>query len=1017
MSAPARQSAAGTHAGSSLARVTAALEQSVGEGRQSGAWIKYCCPVHENGPGHDPSLIVKHFADVGRTKVQCQAGCPDDQILDSIGLAVSDLYDEPLTRRASGSRPRRSPAQPRPTRPQTPADRAIAAAGFPLTKPAKNLGRQTGPARTVATYTYRGPNGEVVGEVVRKHAPHEHGRKKEFYQRRNAQGRMEPGGFAPVPYRLPEVLEAVAEGRTVYIAEGEEDVNAAWRSGVPATCNSAGAGKWRPEHAQCLKGARRVVIIADRDAPGFRHAAQVAESLTGLVGDIRVVAAADGKDLRDHFAAGHELGELEPVPGLDRRAPLDPAARSEAGPSVPFAQEIAATAAISAPTPDGGSFMTGNSTVNLSGLHSQDGGHQHDDSVDRMGAQFAMLLRALMQDVMQRAVASATARRTALQEQAQRDAKIAREKAAQIAAQRKAVETALAKARKAGWDRLSRSEVASALQEAVDWSEESELARHAATELAGHIRSRWGVHVDLDGGHVTIDSEATPQMLAKMAAAEQDRAAAGRLATAQDRIVEMIATEELDESTKQELLGLVEQWRKAPSPQGLTALTKKMEAVGVGADVRTRTRVVALYLGGPATAPTKVHDLASTTAISAAAELRRLPEPLVDLGEVAKHRTDTLLMDYQAKLRHGHDTTSVQARLAETIAVMTPEDQETARERGTAIRANPTRDYTAIWPEHVNRDELGATVRAYAALAPTVEARIAQPDGLDPQWAADQKTRAEAMRRQIDKAIKSGKGLHDLERDQLRAVLTDIEAGKGTVPDFLLADEQSVSSMDRDRADEIARHTATRNRRDLEEILATAAAPEGTARQVRDDINRVMNEQTRLGAGRISLRDFEETTAEERLLGSLSAVGVPEPVRNQVRKHLDATREDAAITGHQARRIQDRWAERRDAVAIARAPEPSPGWDTPERRALQRHNLQRAGLSEDEVRQCMAAQSGRALPPDAAVKPQPDHDTPTAFSSGKDRVLGKARTRMTTPGAGIQQTHHRGTGRDDGLGL
>jgi hypothetical protein len=37
-----------------------------------------------------------------------------------------------------------------------------------------------------------------------------------------------------------------------------------------------GAGKWRDEYAQMLRGAGRVVVVADDDAPGREHAAQVA---------------------------------------------------------------------------------------------------------------------------------------------------------------------------------------------------------------------------------------------------------------------------------------------------------------------------------------------------------------------------------------------------------------------------------------------------------------------------------------------------------------------------------------------------------------------------------------------------------------------------------------------------------------------------------------------------------------------------------------------------------------------
>lgn len=1010
MSAPATQSAAASHDRASLARVTEALEKVVGPGRDSGTWIKYCCPVHEgDGRGHSPSLGVKYLPDVGRTKVECFADCSDELVLDAIGLQVRDLYDKPLHR---GGRARHGAPRPRTSQRQiSPADRAIEAAGMPLVKPKKDYGRPIGPARTVASYDYHGPDGQVVGEVVRKHVPRERGMKKEFFQRYwdARTGRMEAGGFAPVPYRLPEVLEAIADGRTIYIPEGEKDVDAAWRSGVPATCNAAGASKWKPEHAQWLKGARRVVVIADRDAPGYRHAYRVAESLTGLVGEVRIVQAADGKDLGDHFAAGYELGELEPVAGLDYRTPITSAARPEAG-AVPFAQEIAATAAISAPTPDGGSLMTGNSTLNLSGLHTPDQQH-HDETLDRIGSQFAVMLRALMQEVMNRATAGITARRAAIEAMQMREEKARREHAAQVAAERKAAEKGLEALRRKGWDRLSRNEIAAALREAVTWSEDSEAARRASVELAGHIRQRWGVHVDLDGGHVTIDAEVTPQLAAKMAAVEQERATQGRLATAQDRMVAMIAAEDIDESAKAELYAQIEQWRTNPTPDGLTALTKKMQAAGIGEPVATKARFVALYLGGSAATGSKPQGLASAGA--AAAALRRMDSPLVDPGEEAKFRVDTLLTDYQVRLQHGHDTVGVQARLAEAISVMTEEDQTKARERGKEIRSNPAATRKPLWPDHISRDDLAATVRAYALLAPIVERDLARgEDGMDPQWVRDQKEQADAMRARIDRAIKSGKGLHDLEKDQLRAVIVDIEAGKTGVPDLLLADDRFAAVIDRERSDEIAREAAHYEQHKLEEILRSGAAPEGVARHVREDITRVVAEHTQLAAGRTNLADFENTGVEERLLSGLAAHGVPEPVRNQVRHHLAEARSTCASAGQQAHWIQDRWAGRREKVADQRNPGP-PAYDSPERRALLEHNYRQAGLTKDEIRQCLAAEGGRAKPPSEAVKPR-NNKGPSPAVAGFD---GKDRTRQTAPGSGVQQTHHRGPDQGSGLGL
>jgi hypothetical protein len=121
------------------------------------------------------------------------------------------------------------------------------------------------------------------------------------------------GDTPRVLYRLPQVIEAVGLSETIYVAEGEKDVEAIVAAGACATCNPMGAGKWSRCDSAPLHGAARVVVVADRDAPGYAHAAEVARSLTGHVGHLGVVQAATGKDAADHLAAGHGLADLEPV--------------------------------------------------------------------------------------------------------------------------------------------------------------------------------------------------------------------------------------------------------------------------------------------------------------------------------------------------------------------------------------------------------------------------------------------------------------------------------------------------------------------------------------------------------------------------------------------------------------------------------------------------------------------------------------------------------------------------------
>lgn len=115
-----------------------------------------------------------------------------------------------------------------------------------------------------------------------------------------------------LPYRLPELLEAKAADRVIWIAEGEKDVHALVDHGLAATCNAGGAGKWTAEHAQFLKGAD-VTICADRDDAGQKHAIAVVDSLRSLARSVYVVQARAGKDAADHFAAGHKDAEFVQV--------------------------------------------------------------------------------------------------------------------------------------------------------------------------------------------------------------------------------------------------------------------------------------------------------------------------------------------------------------------------------------------------------------------------------------------------------------------------------------------------------------------------------------------------------------------------------------------------------------------------------------------------------------------------------------------------------------------------------
>lgn len=95
-------------------------------------------------------------------------------------------------------------------------------------------------------------------------------------------------GVRNVPYRLPDLIKAVTAGRHIFIAEGEKDADNLRSHGFAATTNPGGAGKWRQDFSEFLKGAN-VVILADNDHPGRTHSEQVAASLSGIAKRIRIL--------------------------------------------------------------------------------------------------------------------------------------------------------------------------------------------------------------------------------------------------------------------------------------------------------------------------------------------------------------------------------------------------------------------------------------------------------------------------------------------------------------------------------------------------------------------------------------------------------------------------------------------------------------------------------------------------------------------------------------------------------
>ena len=115
-----------------------------------------------------------------------------------------------------------------------------------------------------------------------------------------------------MPYRLPEILEAIANQHPIFVVEGEKDADSLWKIGVPATCNAGGSNKWKPALNDHFRDAQ-VVVLPDRDVPGWDHAQDVARQLADIAASVRVLLLPElpeKGDVSDWLEAGRTAEEL-----------------------------------------------------------------------------------------------------------------------------------------------------------------------------------------------------------------------------------------------------------------------------------------------------------------------------------------------------------------------------------------------------------------------------------------------------------------------------------------------------------------------------------------------------------------------------------------------------------------------------------------------------------------------------------------------------------------------------------
>ena len=225
------------------------------EVRQDEEW-QANCPAHDDDT---PSLSISYKD--GKILLYCHAGCPTDEVLAANGLTFANICD------GNGTR-----------------------------------------TRVEDEYIYEDEQGHTSYKVIRWEG-------KKFSQHHWVGTEWRPGNKNPtLLWRLPQVLKAIKDGKTIFVVEGEKDVKTLESWGLVATTASGGAIKGDKDKRLGsflkLTDAKSVVIIPDNDDPGLLSAETIAEFVYDLVEEVKVVPLPE-KDVSDWRQTGGTKEQLD----------------------------------------------------------------------------------------------------------------------------------------------------------------------------------------------------------------------------------------------------------------------------------------------------------------------------------------------------------------------------------------------------------------------------------------------------------------------------------------------------------------------------------------------------------------------------------------------------------------------------------------------------------------------------------------------------------------------------------
>lgn len=276
---------------------------------------KAICPVHNDSV---PSLGISYKDN--RTVINCLSHhCSVIDILGAVGLTIDDLTGKKQT--------------------------MVKGNGFNSLADVERhlLNDEYEGFKTTKVYKYFNEDGTLAYLKTRKEKTTEGKKEKKFqffrYEKSNLFNSLEDGLYyevfeganiyskkekpgkklelhyqPKVLYNLVNIKNAIRKGKTVFIVEGEKDVDTLTSIGAVATSSPTGGGngkdKWLDEYSKYFKGAD-IVIISDNDQPGKDFTNLVQKSLLNYCYKVRTLIISDNikGDVTDWYEALQDKGQ------------------------------------------------------------------------------------------------------------------------------------------------------------------------------------------------------------------------------------------------------------------------------------------------------------------------------------------------------------------------------------------------------------------------------------------------------------------------------------------------------------------------------------------------------------------------------------------------------------------------------------------------------------------------------------------------------------------------------------